>query len=71
VRDISLELDRYQELPTDIRTKVYEFFDLAIAIFTQTDPEAAEFSHMKKSQEQVFHAVYYYIKNTLLDAVSK
>lgn len=71
MRDMSLEPEKYQVLPTDIRTKVYEFFDLAIAIFSQTDPEATEFSHMKKPQEQVFHTVYYYIKNTLLDAVSK
>jgi len=68
---MSQESERYQALSSDIQAKVYEFYDLAIAIFTQTDPEATEFSHMKKPQEQVFHTVYYYIKETLLDAVSK
>lgn len=71
LRDITTDHKRYDLLDTTIRTKIYEFLDLGTLIYEQTDPKSEKFVHINKAQEKVLITVHDYIKNILLDAVSK
>lgn len=71
IREISRENKRYESLSGEIKVKVYECLDLGMLIFSQTDPQSDTFAHLKKSQEKVVKTVYNYIKESLLDAVSR
>lgn len=71
IREISVETKRYGLLTGEVKVKVYEFLDLWVSLFSQTDPESKKFTHIKAVQEKVVVTVYEYIKDTLLDAVSR